>query len=150
MMGKVAALKVTDQGVKQTTRILETYFVSLEGERTDVVLLMCVCQCVCVRGGMWCSPAVDLSLATGQVSRDAASLYSGTAELGLQKRTQSNTLTHIYGLICSIPPKHTRTKAKKHKNTQLSPLSSFSYSYTSSCILCVKKIQQGSREQALI
>lgn len=40
--------------------------------------------------GARCSPAVDLSLAAGQVSCVAASLYSGTAEPGPQELTHSN------------------------------------------------------------
>lgn len=75
-------------------------------------VLVCVLICVYVSEDlMQHSPVVDLLLAAGQVSCVAASLYSGTAELGLQKLTHSNMHRHTNTYVLfflfltpSLPP----------------------------------------------
>lgn len=98
-------------------------------------------QCACQWRERWRSPAFDLLLAAGQVSRVAASLYSGTAELSLQILTQSNMLRHTCVLSFFFPPahsaclptprkdthRHTGTRPHTHTNELIIP---FSYSFS--------------------
>lgn len=99
----------------------------------------CVCIHLCVyvsEEGVRRSPVVDLLLAAGQVSCVAASLYSGTAELGLQsthntqkvsKLTHSNMHRHrsTYALFFSVllPP-------DTHLADGINSLASLSSSFT--------------------